>query len=85
MILRNGEKWSFSYETKASVYLSQWGEWACGAQWLKEKRLLSKSVFTPIERWTLILKIIESEVFLMKPKHRFIYPNQKNEFMVPNH
>ena len=25
-----------------------------------------------------------SEVFLMKSKHKFIYPNEENEFMAPN-
>ena len=26
-----------------------------------------------------------SEVFLMKPKYQFIYPNKENEFVVHNH
>ena len=39
----------------------------------------------PIDRQTLILKLVEREVFLMKPKHQFIYPDEKNEFMMPNH
>ena len=25
------------------------------------------------------------EVFLMKPKHNIIYPNEENVFMMPNH
>ena len=29
--------------------------------------------------------MVEKEGFLMKPKHQFIYPNEQNEFMVPNH
>ena len=28
--------------------------------------------------------MVESEVFLMKPKHQLIYPNKKSKFMVPN-
>ena len=31
LILKNGGKWSFSYETLASIHLSQWGEWIYGA------------------------------------------------------
>ena len=41
--------------------------------------------FFPIEKWTLILEMAEWEVFLMKPKHEYIYPNGENEFVVPNH
>ena len=39
----NGRKRSISYETKASIHLSQYRKWICGAQSLKEKRLLYKS------------------------------------------
>ena len=28
---------------------------------------------------------MESEVFLMKPKHQFVYPSKEIAFMVPNH
>ena len=28
---------------------------------------------------------MESEAFLMKSKHQFIYPDEENKFMVPNH
>ena len=28
-------------------------------------------MFIPIQRWTSTLKMVESEVFLMKPKHQF--------------
>ena len=30
-------------------------------------------------------KVVESKVFLMKPKHQFIYPNEGNDIEVPNH
>ena len=43
------------YETKASIHWSQCREWIYGAQSLKE--------------WRLIQKMVEREVFLMKPKH----------------
>ena len=54
LILKNGGKWGFSYETKASIHLSQWGEWIWGAQSLKESRLLCESMFIQIERQSLI-------------------------------
>ena len=71
MILKNCRKWSFSHETKASIHLSQSGEWIGGAQSIKEKRLLYKSMFIPIERKNLILKMAERDVFLMKPKRQY--------------
>ena len=71
LILKIGAKWCFSKETKASIHLSKWGEWICGAQSIKERRLLCESVFIPFERWTLILKLAEREVVLMKLKHQY--------------
>ena len=68
LILKNGGKWSYSYETKASIRLSQWGEWISGARSLKEERLLCESMFMLIERWTLILKLVERVAFLLRPK-----------------
>ena len=41
-------------------------------------------MFILIDRRTLIEEKVGSEVFLMKPKHQFIYTNAKNMFMVPN-
>ena len=67
-------KWGFSHETKASTQLSQCGEWNYGAQSLKEWELLYESMFIPVERRTLIKKLEEKEVFLMKPKHRYHLP-----------
>ena len=68
LILKNGGEWSFSYETQVSIHLSQCGEWIYGAQLLIEKRLQCESVFILIERWNLILKMVEREIFLIKPK-----------------
>ena len=110
---KNGTNWSFSYETKVLIHLSQWVEWICGAQSLKEQRLFYEFGFIPIEKGTLILKwhkekfflwnqslnsfiqmskmnllcpiinrkeiimwMAQREVSIMKPKHRFIYPNE---------
>ena len=42
-------------------------------------------MFIPIDRETLILKNKGTKVFLMKAKHQFIYPNEQNMLMVPNH
>ena len=75
LILKKGWKWSFSYETKAPILLSQWEKLIWGAQSLKEMRLQCESMFMQNERQSLILKMVEREVFLFKPKHRFIYPN----------
>ena len=82
LILENDGKWSFFYETEASIHLFQWGERVYGAQSLKERRLLCKSMFIPLERWTLILKIVER---LENQGFNIIYPNEENAFMVANH
>ena len=42
-------------------------------------------MFILIERRTLILKMVEREVFLMKSKFNISYPNEENVFMVPYH
>ena len=62
---------SFCYETSASIHLSQWGESIYGAESLKQRRFLCESIFISIERWTLILKMVEREVFPMKPKYQY--------------
>ena len=41
-------------------------------------RLLCESMFNPIERWTSILKMVKSEVFLMKPRFQY-YLSQREE------
>ena len=61
----------FFYETKASIHLSQWGEWICDGQSLKERRLLCKSTFIPTEKQTLVLKMVEKDVFPLKPKLQY--------------
>ena len=63
-----------SYVTKASIQLSQWVESICVAQSLKERILLCESMFIPIEKWALVLRKAQREVFPVKPKHQFIYP-----------
>ena len=68
LILKNDGKSCFSYETKASFPLFQWGEWVYDAQ-LRKKWLLCESVFILIDRRTLILKLLKREAFFMKPNH----------------
>ena len=49
-------------------------------------RLLCEYMFILIERWTLILKVVEKEVFLMKLKHQYHLSEQgESVYSVPNH
>ena len=66
----------FCYETKSSTHLSEWVEWICGVQSLKERRLLSEFVFISVDRRTLIQEKVGSKAVPMKPKHQFTYPNK---------
>ena len=52
---------------------------------VKKMRLLSASRFIPIERQTSILKMVESVVFLMKPKHHYNLSQRGECVYVPNH
>ena len=81
---KKGRKGSFSYETKASISLSQWEECVYGTQWWKERRLLCESIFIPIGRQTLILNMVESDFFLWNQSIKIDYYNKKNVFIVPN-
>ena len=65
------EREVFLMKPRHQYHLSQRGEWTCGGQSLKESRLLCESKFIQIERWTLVLKMVEREVFVMKPKHQY--------------
>ena len=42
-------------------------------------------MFMPIERRTSILKVVEKQVFLMKPSIKIVYHSKKNAFIEPNH
>ena len=61
---------------KYQCRLSQRGEWVYGAQSRKERRLLCESMFVPIDKWNLTLKMTEREAFLMKPKHQSHFPKE---------
>ena len=39
----------------------------------------------PIEKQTLVQKMVERDVFLMNQSMNIIYPNEDNAFVVPNH
>ena len=64
------EREVFLLKPKHQNRLLQQGECVCSAQPWKEKRLLWESMLIPIERRTSIQKMVESVVFLMKPKHQ---------------
>ena len=64
------EKEVFLMKSKHQNHLSQHGECIYSAQSRKERLLLCESMFIPIERRTLILKMAEKQVFLLKPKHQ---------------
>ena len=70
---------------KHQYHLSQEGECVYGAQSGKKRRLLCEYVFVQIDRRTLIIKTGERKVFLMKPRHQFVYHSEENTFMVPSH
>ena len=71
LILKMAEREVFLIKQRHQYHLSQRGEWTCGAQSLKENRLLRESKFIQIERWTLVLIMVEREVLATKPKHQY--------------
>ena len=46
---KNGGKGCFSYETKASIPFIPIGEWICGTQSVKERRLVCESEFIQLK------------------------------------
>ena len=56
LILKNGRKKSFSYETKASMSFIPIRRMSYVSQLWKERRLLREFVFIQIDKQTLILK-----------------------------
>ena len=80
---KNGRKKCFSYETKARMPFIPMRRMWFWCVIMKEKRLLCEFIFAQIDEWTLILKMTESEVFLMNPNHQFIYPNKEMNLWCP--
>ena len=75
---KDSKKRSFSYETKASIFLSEQGECVYDASSWKERRLLLESMFIPIDRWNLILKTGMKQSFSYETKAS-IHLSQRRE------
>ena len=72
-----GNKRSFSYETKASISLIPTRRMCLWRPIKKKKRwLLCESMFIIIEIRTSILKLVIREVFLMKQKRQYYFPQR---------
>ena len=69
------EREVFLMKPKHQYHLSQWGEYVYGAQSWYERGLLSEFMFIPIEKWSLILKMVTGDVFLWSQSLNIIYPN----------
>ena len=80
---KNNRKRSFSYETKGSIPFTPTRRMSLQCPIIKRKEIIMWIHVSPIEKWNLVLKMAEREVFLLKPKHQFIYPSVENEFMEP--
>ena len=82
----NGGMKSFSYQTKSSNCVYQWGECVYSAQSQKKQRILQESMLLKLDGWTLILRrMVELKAFLAKLKHQIMYTNEENVFIVSNH
>ena len=68
----------FLMKPKHQSHLSQWGECVYSAQSRKDRWLLWESMFIPTERRTSILKMLIRDVFLMKPRHQYLW-SQRGE------
>ena len=80
---KNDRKRVFLMKPKHQYHLSKWGECVYGVKSWNERTLFYESVFIPAERWAPILKMVEEEVFLLKPKHQYHLPHKENMFMEP--
>ena len=76
---------AFLMKPKHQCHSSQWGERVYGAQSCKERRLLCESMFVPIGKQTLILKMVGTKAFKGNQNVNAIYRNAGKEFMAPNH
>ena len=61
----------FLMKPKHQNHLSQWGKCVYDAQSWKESILLCESRFIQKERRTSNVKMVQREVFLIKPKHQY--------------
>ena len=72
LILKMVERDVFPMKAKHQYHLSQWEKSVYGGQSQKNRRLLCESIFVQIDRWALIRRMVEIEVFFMKLKHRYL-------------
>ena len=77
---KNGRKGCFSYETKAWISFIPIRRIRLWCLITKKKRLLCDSVFVKIDQRTLILKMVEREVFLMTPEDEY-HLSQQGEWI----
>ena len=75
-ILKMATREVFLMKPKHQYHLSQRGERVYDAQSWNEMRLLSESMFIPIERHDSILKLLARVAFLVKPKHQYHSSNR---------
>ena len=80
LIQKMVEKEVFHMKWKHQYHLSQQEKCFYGVQSCKKRILLYKSMFILIEKWTLYLKMVKREVFLLKVKHQYHLP-QRGEYI----
>ena len=75
----------FLMKPKPQYHLSQWGECIWVPNHEKKKEIILWIHAYPIQKQTLILKMVERNVFFWSQNLIIIYPNEENAFMAPNH
>ena len=70
---------------KHQCHLSKWVERAYGAKSLKKRIIMWISIDHSQKMSFNSKKWLEKKLFLWKQSINIIYPNEKNEFMIPNH
>ena len=68
---KNGNKRSFSYQTKASIWFIPIRRMCLWSPITKKKVTLCESMFIPMEIRTSILKLVIREAFLINPNHQY--------------
>ena len=68
LIIKRGGEWFFLLNQSVNVIYPNEGNEFMAPIMKKKKRLLCESMFVPIDRQTLILKMMEREAFFMKLK-----------------
>ena len=82
---KNGRKWSFSDETKASISFIPIRRMCLWCPIMKTKEIIFWIRVCP-NQWTIInSKNSREKFFLWSQSINIIYPKEKNVFMVPNH